>query len=209
MMRFGAVRRARATVAVKLVAIATLAALVNVGCGGSTGLEAPSPPSGRASDASAAALACGSSTPGASACNTVTDVGAPIRPVCAPGTVPAGAGGDIVDGTYVLTGQIYYGLAACPGEPVSATLALSSGCGQEAAHAGPPGDGGAVAVTVSFTLDAQGNQVTITPTCTSLTGAEDAPTKTYTATASTLTIFTHNSAFGNQNPDRVEVFAKR
>jgi hypothetical protein len=37
----------------------------------------------------------------------------------------------------------------------------------------------------------------------------DAPTKTFTATATTVTFFSLNSAVGNTNPDRVEVYTRR
>jgi hypothetical protein len=170
--------------------------LASAACGGSTGGGAPQ------------ILACGASTPDASVCNAVTDVGSSVQPTCAVGTVPSGTGGEIANGTYALTSQTYYGTAACPTVPLSATIQLSSGCGEEAVHA-RSADGGALSATSSFTLEAQGSQLTITPTCSSIAGTGDAPTKTYTATTSTLTIFTNNAALGNSNPDRVEVFARQ
>ena len=65
--------------------------------------------------------------------------------------MPTGTGGTIADGTYVLTGETYYGLVACSQIPISATLRLSSGCGELAGHL-ESGAGGALALTQSFTF---------------------------------------------------------
>jgi hypothetical protein len=185
----------------RLRTLASVAFLAHAACGGATvgAGDAQGAPQG---------VACGPSTPDGS-CNVVTDVRSLIQPTCGAGTVPSGGvGGDIVDGTYVLTSQTYYGITTCSFAPVSLTMQLSSGCAQLAGHAEGIADGGELAVAVSATVAAQGNQVTLTPTCQSVAGTADAP-RTYTATATTLTFFIHNSAFGNPNPDRLEVFARR
>ena len=64
-------------------------------------------------------------------------------------------------------------------------------------------------------MSVQGNSYTQTSTCThfdfdaSAAHRPDGPGKTYTATATMFTLFTNNSAVGNDNPDRVEVLTRQ
>jgi hypothetical protein len=127
--------------------------------------------------------------------------------------MPTGTGGTLVYGTYVLTSQTFYNGSTlnCAADhlPVRATIAISDGCYQEVLS----DDGGLVATaSVSFML--QGNSVTSRLTCADygdLDGGviRDVPTKTFTATATTYTLFVANSAAGNPNPDGVGVFTKQ
>jgi hypothetical protein len=54
------------------------------------------------------------------------------------------------------------------------------------------------------------NEIALQVTCvTLLGGTADAPLRSYTATDTTLTFFIRNSAYGNPNPDRIEVFTRQ
>jgi hypothetical protein len=152
---------------------------------------------------------CSADIPPGQACNTLANVATPITLTCTTGTVPAGVGGPPSDGTYVLTAQTYYNVPICPPVQLSGTMEIAGDCLQLVF-------GSSLASgTTSVRLAAQGSGIPSTPTCSSYTpsGAtvtEDAPgAKTYTATATTFTIFTRNSGTGNPNPDRVEVFTRR
>jgi len=121
--------------------------------------------------------------------------------------MPTGTGGTIVDGTYVLTAQTYYNAPGCPTGTLSVTVVISGSCFQAVFGDSLTGNG-------SVSVAVQGNSYTPTATCTffsfDASGATpDGPGKTYTATATTFTVFTNNSAVGNENPDRVEVLTRR
>ncbi|HEV3057177.1 MAG TPA: hypothetical protein VGY48_02965 [Vicinamibacterales bacterium] len=123
--------------------------------------------------------------------------------------MPAGSRGTIADATNVLVAQTYYHQASCPTTPLSVTIVVSGNCLQEAAHADLSVRDAGVLVTFSSTFEVQGNNITLTTTCRPPGGTPDAPTKTFAANGSTLTFFTLNSAMGNTNSDRVEVFMKQ
>jgi hypothetical protein len=125
-----------------------------------------------------------------------------------PGTIPAGTGGTIVDGTYTLTSQTYYGTTACPSEPVDATLEIAGGCVQEVS-ASP------LAATASSTQTVAGVNITTIVTCLDVVGVDagsfsyDTKTSTFTATPTTFTLFIKNSGTTSPNPDRAETYQKR
>jgi hypothetical protein len=180
--------------------------------------DAPAPaPDASAGDAPAIdaasgdAAACGAPVVPGGACNALAPIAAPIVPTCTSGTVPTGTGGIIVPGTYALTQQVYFNLTTCGSEPVSGTYAFLDGCIQGVAQVDFRSDAGPATYRVneSFTQPAP-NEITSTTTCISppLNGTLDAPLHTFTATPTTFTLFIHNSAVGNSNPDRVEVFTK-
>jgi hypothetical protein len=73
---------------------------------------------------------CGADIPPGQACNSVLDRSAAITPACMTGTLPAGTGGTIVDGTYHLTAQTYYNVGLCPTIALSGTLVVAGGCEQ-------------------------------------------------------------------------------
>jgi hypothetical protein len=173
-----------------LPALACAAGLMPLGCGS----ELSSPDGG----------VCSASVPAGQPCNTLANVATAIAPTCVTGTMPAGTGGTIVDGTYVLTAQTYYNLPSCPTASISETVVISGGCFQIVFSVGT------FAGNASASVAVEGNNYTETSTCTFLNFApsavsQDGPGKTYTATATTFTLFTNNSAVGNDNPDRVEV----
>src|SRR5262245_16882190 len=151
---------------------------------------------------------CSAGVPPGQACSTLQNIASPITPTCVTGTMPNGAGGTILDGTYVLASQTYYNDGACPMTPLSETVVISGGCIQLAF------DASGINATGSTTFVVQGDSITTTTTCLDL-GVDagpptmDAGTKTFTATATTFTLFTLNSAGGSPNPDRVETFTKR
>ena len=149
--------------------------------------------------------ACSAGLEAGQACNTLNNVAPPITPTCTSAPLPAGTGGTITPGTYVLTAQTYYGTpASCPTEAVAVTLVLSGSCIQQVDELG------GLTLTSSVTIAVQGNQMMSTLTCASVSGfSPDTPTKTFTATSTTLTLFTLNSAVGNPNPDRAEVFVRQ
>jgi hypothetical protein len=139
-------------------------------------------------------------------CNSLVDVSTSVKPTCVTGEMPVGAGGTIVDGTYVLTEQIYYNEPGCPVLPIGGTIVISGNCVQAANVQ--------FSVTASSSISVQGNSITTTQTCVSgdidpASFTPDAPTRTYTATPTTFTLFILNSAANSPNPDRVEVFTRR
>src|SRR5689334_1244304 len=77
-------------------------------CGGSSQAKSD------AGDGATGGGSCGANVPAGQGCNTLSNVGAAVTPTCDPGTIPAGTGGTIVEGTYTLTSQTYYGSTACP-----------------------------------------------------------------------------------------------
>lgn len=151
---------------------------------------------------------CSAGTPAGQACNAVANVGPLVAPICTTGTVATGTGGAMIDGTYVLTAQTFYNVPTCPPVQISGTIDVAGDCIQLAF-------GGAASGTTSVRFDPQGTAVTSNPTCTNFvpagpTAIADAPgAKTYTVTATTLTLFTRNAGTGNTNPDRIEVFTRQ
>jgi hypothetical protein len=179
------------------VVFAGLSVAAGCGSGGSTSMSADGGPNG----------VCSANVPAGEACNTLADVGTPVTPSCATGTIPAGTGGTIVDGTYTLTSQTYYGVTGCPSEPVTGTIEIAGGCIQSV-------DSLPIPVTGAQTYTVAGASITVTPTCIDV-GIDaggltvDFLTKTFTATPTTFTVFTKNSGTSSPNPDRVESYAKR
>ena len=148
---------------------------------------------------------CGVGVPPGQACNDLVDFGATVVPSCTVAPMPVGTGGTIVDGIYKLTAQTYYNTSFCPTGAVSGSIAIQGGCLQSIS-------GAPFVASASGTIAVQGNALTLTLTCVNagmLTLMADAPTKTFTATATTVTFFSLNSAVGNTNPDRVEVYTRR
>jgi hypothetical protein len=151
---------------------------------------------------------CGAGVPAGQACNALTDVATAITPTCVSGTIPTGQGGTIVEGTYVLTAQTYYNLASCQNRPaLSETIEITGGCLQLVSR-------GPFPTTASGAFTVAGSSIMVTQTCLRLaldgaTLTPDGPNKTFTATPTTFTLFTNNSATGNPNPDTVDVFTKR
>src|SRR5580765_8429578 len=170
----------------------------------SSGLS--SPPDGSSPDGASAGM-CSANVPQFQACNAVVSIAPVITPTCVTGAMPTGTGGTIVEGTYVMTSQTWYNDSSCDSHvPVSRTMVVSDGCYQFVIgdSTGPVGTG-----SVSFVV--QGNNVTSMLTCADYEDIDgglmvDVHMKTFTATATTYTVFTPNSAAGNSNPDRVEVF---
>jgi hypothetical protein len=157
------------------------------------------------SDGATTAGMCSADVPPGQACNAVVDVVAMVTPTCVTGAMPVGKGGTIVDGIYKLSSQTYYNVMGCPTTPLSNTIEIAGDCLQSVT-------GSPIVLTASSTIVVQGTNVNVSVTCVSdgmLPLMADAPTKTFTATATTLTFFSLNSAVGNPNPDRVEVFTKR
>ena len=159
-----------------------------------------------AGDGPAGPGSCSANVPAGQACNTLTNVGVSVTPTCVSGPIPTGTGGTIVDGTYTLTSQTYYGTTACPSEPVNATLEITSGCVQEVSSSPIP-------VTASTAHTVSGATITSTVTCVDL-GVDAGPltfdtkTDTFTATPTTFTLFIKNSGTSSPNPDRVETYQK-
>jgi hypothetical protein len=162
--------------------------------------------SGSASPDGASGGICSAGTPAGQACNAVEDVGPLVTPTCTTGAVATGAGGTMLDGTYVLTAQTYYNVPTCPPVQISGTIEIMGNCIQLAF-------GGVLTGTTSVRFEPQGTGITSNPTCVNTpagtTTNADAPgAKTYTATGTTLTMFTKNSGTGNTNPDRIEIFTR-
>lgn len=193
-----------------------LIALGQVACSSDS---SPSPDASPSSDASprpdgsspdgstdgAVAAMCGAGTPAGQVCSDAPDNGPAITPTCATGAMPSGTGGTIVAGTYFLTAQTYYNVPFCPTTAISGTLVVGGGCIQSSTDT-------PVVTSTSATLTVHGNVAEIDVKCVNagaLTITQDAPSVTFTATPTTLTLFTMNAQAGNPNPDRVQVMARQ
>ncbi len=184
-----------------------VAAIVYLCAGAACGSSQVVSDAGDGPTSDAGAGSCSANVPSGQACNTLTSVGAAITPTCVSGAIPTGTGGTIVDGTYTLTSQTYYGTTACSSTPVNATLEIAGGCVQEVTSLPIP-------VTVSTVHTVAGATITRTLTCLD-TGVDagplslDSPTATFTATPTAFTIFIKNSGTSSANSDRVETYQKR
>jgi hypothetical protein len=178
--------------------LAWAVALAAGACGGGT-----QSPDGAPEDTVSPGM-CSADVPPGQACNTLANVATVITPTCVTGTMPAGTGGTIIDGTYVLTSQTYYQDTACSKVPLSETIAIAGDCIQIVF-------GDLFSGTLSGTVTPDGNRFTSTLTCEhlDLDGAVDTmdeQTKTYTATATTFTIFSASTTAGQSD---VAVFTRR
>jgi hypothetical protein len=113
-------------------------------------------------------------------------------------------GGTIADGTYVLTSQAKYGASCTSPLSFSETVTIAGDCFQAVF-------GDILSGTSSGRLTTQGSAIAFTPTCVHVDtdGAivtPDASMKTYTATATTLTLFAVNATTGASD---VSVFTRR
>jgi hypothetical protein len=147
--------------------------------------------------------ACGDNVPAGQACNTLQNMASPLLPTCATGTMPTGTGGTIVDGTYVLTSSLQYGQSCTTPLPVAETLTIAGDCIQLVL-------GNILSGTFSGRLATQGNTIMTTVTCQHL-DADGAvfvmdTMKTYTATGTSITLFTVNTTDGSGD---VAVFTRR
>ena len=150
---------------------------------------------------------CGAGTPAGQECNSVKATGAPVTPTCVSGTLSTGQGGTIVDGTYVLTAQTYYNRTSCPTIALSETLAFAGGCLEVATGAPLP-------ATASGTFTVSGANLMLTQTCIHIdidgaTTMSSMQANTFTATATTFTIFGHNSPDGGTPQDTLTVFTRQ
>jgi len=129
------------------------------------------------------------------ACNDLSDVGSLVSSMCAAGPAPTGTGGVIADGTYVLSAVVGYDCGDAGGlPPQSQTIVISNGCVQGVARVA----GQTISTTQSFTVS--GNEITASVVCPPGQTGTQAPT--FTATASSLTVF-YPSPF-----DQVEVYSR-
>ncbi len=181
-----------------------VAALCALPACGSSSLVSSSPDG--AVDSMTAGM-CGADVPTGQACNTLTASGPSVAIACATGSMPTGKGGTIAEGRYNLTQTTYYNFSNCQTLSLTETIDLSGGCLQLVSGMPFP-------VTLSGTFTVSGNTITTTETCMNImpstaTVTPDAPTKTFTATPTTFTLYSQNSAAGNPNPDSVAVFTKQ
>lgn len=113
------------------------------------------------------------------ACNALPQAQTmPVTGTCPAGAQPAGTGGTIADGTYVLTAQARYVDAGCTVAMYEATIEIVGACFQRVDSFGNAD------TRRSGTMTTSGNVVTRTITC-----GPTLPAATYTATATQLTIF--------------------
>ncbi len=130
-----------------------------------------------AADATAACIAAGMQPDGA--CNDLDQADTtPVTGTCGTGAQPAGTGGTIADGTYLLSAQARYIDAGCSPATFEVTMILAGGCFLRI-----DGEGASV-MRRSGTYATSGNVLTRDVTC-GLT----LPAATYTATDTQLVIF--------------------
>jgi hypothetical protein len=170
---------------------------------GSTGMDAP----GTGIDAPSGGGMCGAGIPAGQECSAVRATGAPVTPTCVSGTLPSGQGGTIVDGTYVLTAQTYYNRITCPTIAVSETVAFGGGCLEIAA--GVP-----LSVTASGTFTVSGANFMSTLSCVHFdvdggTFRPNTAAQTFTATATTFTLFSSDAPDAGTSTNSVTVFTKQ
>jgi len=150
--------------------------------------------------------ACSTAVPAGQACNTMVVNGSLVPITCTIETMPTGQGGTISPGRYDLTQMTYYNATSCPPMSLHETIELTAGCLQLASDS-------LITGTLSGTFTVAGNAITTTQTCMNFdsnggTETLDAPIKTFTATPTTFTLFSVNSAGGSSNPGSIAVFTK-
>jgi len=139
-----------------------------------------------------AAVTCSGPADGG-VCNTFANIGSMVTAGC--GSVPAATGGTIVDGTYVLTAVTFYG-SSCSGDasvaiPVGSETLVGSGLDTGGClHEIFLNAGGDVTNTTSI-CSTQGIQYTCSEVCPA--GDAGAVTQQYTATPTTLTVYSSNA----------------
>ena len=185
--------------------LACAVALAAGACGGGTLTAdgASMAPDGASPDSVSPGM-CGADVPPGQECNALANVGALVTPTCTPGTAPTATGGTIVDGTYVLTSQAKYGVSCTSPLSFSETVTIAGDCFQAVF-------GDILSGTSSGRLTTQGNSIAFTQICVHVDtdGAivtPDVSMKTYTATATTLTLFAVNTTTGASD---VSVFTRR
>jgi hypothetical protein len=186
--------------ALRLVSVVSLVVLTAAGCGAamSSADGASMSPDGGSPGM------CGAEVPAEQACNTLANAADQITPTCVSGTIPTGTGGTIVDGTYVLTSQTYYqDSTTCVKPSFSETITIAGDCMQGVVA-------GVLSGNFSGRIATQGNTFTSTLTCQRIDADAavimNVPTQTYTATNTTLTLFSVHSSI---NTFDVAVFTRR
>jgi hypothetical protein len=179
------------------------------GSGGAAGSSAAGSGGAAGGADAAGAGTCGMGVPAGQACTTLTASGPGVMPTCATGAVPAGQGGTIVDGTYVLTAVThYYNTASCSTEAISETVRFTGTC-IEVATSVP------FTTSLAGTFTVSGNVFQGMRACTHVEadGATvtvmDNATRTYTATPTTFTLYEQTSDGGSVGQDQVAVFTKQ
>lgn len=192
----------RGTRAALLCGAAALLGGLAFGCGGG-GEKAANLDGG--GDAPPAGM-CNFSVPAGQACHPLTDMGSPVKPTCAAGTIPSGSGGNIVDGVYVLTAQTLYNAPSCPSVGLSQTLRITGTCLETTS-------GAAVPATGSGTLTVSGSSFNISRICVHFAGdggftMAGPSVQTFDATATTLTLYTDYTSPGQPGTDNVAVYTR-
>ncbi|MFO0667143.1 MAG: hypothetical protein U0174_24535 [Polyangiaceae bacterium] len=125
------------------------------------------------------------------ACNTMVNTASVVALSTSTDPLPTGTGGTIADGHYVLTElKAYKGAAFQPGITFKQTLELCSGIGQFVSS-----DSGKPEYHKSFSYAPNGINPNVTQTCSSQSPNVDVPYTSYTATATTLTLFSSQLIF--------------
>jgi hypothetical protein len=150
---------------------------------------------------------CGADNPAGQECTSLKATGAPVTATCMTGTLPSGQGGTIVDGTYVLTAQTYYNRNTCPTIALSETIAFAGGCLELAS-------GNPLPATASGPFTVSGANITLTESCIHLgvdgeTVRPDTSMKTFTATATTFTLFSRDAPDAGTSTNSVTVYTKQ
>lgn len=161
------------------------ALLFGVGCGSSVSKNVSATDAGDAMATGDADLDGGADAVDGGGCNAIAQIADPVTTSCDPGAPPAGAGGTIADGTYLLTESHFFG--ACESNVLSETLVIAQGTVQSITTDATTGQ----ATRRSFTYKSTSGSATLTETET-CPGAFIA-TVGFTATPTRLTVFMRNT----------------
>jgi hypothetical protein len=134
-------------------------------------------------------------------CNTVTLGGAAITPTVSSSTPPTAAGGTIVSGTYSLTSATQYIALPCVSNAgsgtVQSTIVVNASAMTVQIYSVSSFQGGTDESRSTATFTASDSALTSTPTCGSGVDAGAGTPSPYTATSTTIAVF----SFDNEGLD--------
>ena len=130
-------------------------------------------------------------------CNSVALTGSPITPTSSTSTAPTPAGGAIASGTYALTSAVQYVTSPCvasvSGVTVQSTIVVNASSSTVQVYSVTSFQGTTEESRSSGTYATSGTDLTTTPTCGEDVDAGAGTPSPYTATPTTVTVFSVDS----------------